>query len=196
MHHRLLATAAVFLCWAFYGAWVKEYERAEQELAKNALPELSGHIQQALIGVPTWKESGSEHFSLYDSVIALDLAIFNKRQMSPVTVKDFSLEIEVDGNFYRGARTFEQSLLRNVLVHFGDPEGSMLQVSIRTECIGDIGYLRSRSSSWIALYVKNLKCVPDMKARITVTVFDVLDCPHIFPTQESDLVVGRLTCGT
>jgi hypothetical protein len=172
--------------------WVRETAHHEtkkelsDEVAKNQAPEFGGEIKAAFIGHVEYTQLGNKVIKPKDSVLMLSVSAWNKRSMSPSSIKQYDLQLDVNGQKFRGHRKEGQKPSRLLLE--GDNANHIFQMN---SSLPALSYLRTDGGQ-LPFYVPGLQAGPNLKANIELTLIDLLDRPHKIYAQDCPLQYGKL----
>lgn len=183
-----LAAAAICVFIACYLAWRDEHKLLIAERAINQRPSLHGEITHAFIG-PTHPFQKSD--PVYrNSVILLDVKVWNIIQMPEITVLDYELTVrpETPG---QDAQTFVGTQEGWRIRRAVPPDGGEVNYDLKSSVLRPIAYGAPRLGQ-VGFYIENLDSIRTNSADLELILVDALGGRNSIPASKKKLIKGRI----
>jgi hypothetical protein len=155
------------------------------------MPEFAGEIREGFITRQEYvEEDTTKVVRENDSLVMLAVRAWNKRNMSPASVKDYELQLEIGGRKFLGNCKRGEKPYR-VLLSGGPGMGSVV---LPTQGgLPALSYLRAEGG-YLIFFVHGLKAAQGIKAHLELGLTDVTGQRHQIISELCELDYGRLTC--
>jgi hypothetical protein len=169
----------------------KVRQRLAEEIAKNELPEFAGEIGAAFITRQEYfEEDNQKVVRENDSIVMLSVKAWNKRDMSPASIKDYDLELDIAGRKFLASRKGSGKPYRVLL---GNESGTANLIVDVGSGLPPLSYLRA-DGGYLVFFVPGLKAKQGVTASLELGLTDVTGQRHRITSELVELNYGRMTC--
>jgi len=163
----------------------------EAEAATHALPDFEGKIMEAFVCIPGHMEGNGRFSDSRNSLVIVDVAAWNKVNMSATSVAEYRLELKVNDQSYQGRMSWDANLCTQ-RAFFNLLTGGARTVDMGSS-LGDLIYLSARRGL-LMFYVTDLSSEADQIADLSLALVDLVCKEHFITANHMPLIRGRTGC--